>query len=64
MEEVKILLSERETPDYWYNIQADLPNPLKPPINPKTGEVISIEELKKIFPEELLKQEITQERYI
>jgi tryptophan synthase beta chain len=40
MEEVKILLSERETPDYWYNIQADLPNPLKPPINPRTSGIL------------------------
>lgn len=64
MDEVKILLTENEMPTHWYNIQADMPNPLQPPISPRTGEIMAPEELKVIFPETLLKQEMTAERFI
>ena len=37
-EDTKILLEESEIPQAWYNIQADLPNPLSPPLNPATKE--------------------------
>lgn len=64
MEDVRILLSEREMPTHWYNVQADMPNPLRPPLNPRTGEIMAPEELKVIFPEALLEQEMTREPYI
>ena len=32
----KVYLSEKELPTSWYNIQADLPTPLKPALNPVT----------------------------
>ena len=32
----KILLEENEIPEQWYNIQADMPNPLQPPLHPGT----------------------------
>ena len=41
MKETKILLTEREIPTHWYNIQADMPTPLKPPLNPVTKPVSS-----------------------
>ncbi len=62
--ENRILLSPKEIPREWYNIQADLPNPLKPPLNPKTGKPVSPEELSPIFPEPLIEQEVSRERWI
>lgn len=64
MEETKIYLSEKEMPTHWYNIQADMPNPLKPHISSRTGKPVAPEELLAIFPEELLKQEMSKERFI
>ena len=64
MYNTKILLDENEIPKNWYNIQADLKKPLDPPLNPKTKKPITAKDLKTIFPMELIKQEISQERYI
>ena len=64
MDKVKIELGEEEIPKQWYNIQADLKTPLDPPLNPATGEPIGPEALAAIFPMELIKQEVSQERWI
>ena len=32
----KIILPEDKIPKFWYNVQADMPNPLAPGLNPKT----------------------------
>jgi tryptophan synthase beta chain len=61
---MKILLSEEEIPKYWYNIQADLPTPLDPPLNPATGEPINPKDLEPVFPKSLIQQEISTERWI
>ncbi len=60
----KILLDENEMPDRWYNILPDLPEPLPPPLDPETNEPMAPEKLLAIFPMELLKQEMSGERYI
>ena len=60
----KIFLEENDIPKQWYNIQADLPNPVDPPLNPKTHEPIGPADLSVIFPMGLIKQEVSQERYI
>ncbi|MDR1093209.1 MAG: TrpB-like pyridoxal phosphate-dependent enzyme [Clostridiales bacterium] len=59
----KIYLSEKETPKFWYNIAADLPNPPPPPLG-KDGKPCPPEQLAALFPIELLKQEMSRERYI
>ncbi|MDI6859938.1 MAG: TrpB-like pyridoxal phosphate-dependent enzyme [Methanocellales archaeon] len=64
MEETKILLDENEIPKKWYNIQADLPTPLDPYLNPATKEPVGPEDLAPIFPMELIKQEVSTERWI
>ena len=64
MEDTKILLTEKDIPQRWYNIQPDLPAPLAPPINPATGKPIRPEDLAPIFPMELIKQEVSMERWI
>jgi len=60
----KILLSEDEMPRQWYNIVADMPNKPMPPLDPRTMKPIGPESLAAIFPMELIKQEVSQERYI
>jgi tryptophan synthase beta chain len=64
MKETKILLTEREIPTHWYNIQADMPNPLKPPLSPATGKPATPDELGAIFPEEIIKQETGTQRFV
>lgn len=64
MERVKFLLDEEELPKAWYNIQADLPSPLDPPLHPATGEPVRPQDLEPIFPKELIRQEVSQERWI
>ena len=64
MSDEKILLTEKDIPKKWYNVQADLPKPLEPPINPKTNKPIGPEDLAPIFPMGLIKQEVSQERWI
>ncbi|MHC1600706.1 MAG: TrpB-like pyridoxal phosphate-dependent enzyme [Candidatus Methanospirareceae archaeon] len=60
----KIFLDEEEIPKEWYNVQADMPSPLDPAINPATKEPIKPEELAAIFPMELIKQEASTEKWI
>ncbi len=60
----KILLTENEMPRQWYNIMADMPNKPLPPLNPATGMPVGPEDLSVIFPMELIKQEVSTERYI
>lgn len=64
MTEKKILLSESEIPTHWYNVMADMPNPLQPPIHPGTGQPAGPEDFAAIFPMELIRQEMTQERWV
>src|SRR5919109_10997 len=60
----RIALDEGELPTRWYNIQADLPFPPSPPIHPGTKQPIGPADLAPLFPMELIKQEVSQERYI
>jgi tryptophan synthase beta chain len=60
----KYLLSENELPTAWYNIQADLPRPVPPPLHPGTGRPIGPADLAPLFPLELIKQEVSTERTI
>lgn len=60
----KIILREKEIPTHWYNIQADMPNPILPPLHPGTKQPVGPEDLAPIFPMELIKQEVTQERLV
>lgn len=64
MEETKIMLSEEEMPTAWYNIQADLPKPLEPYLNPQTQEPGGLALPPPLFAEELSKQESSKERWI
>ncbi len=60
----KIMLSEEDLPKKWYNILPDLPEPLPPPLHPETKEPLKPEDLEPIFAKELIKQEMSNERWI
>ena len=60
----KILLEESEMPAAWYNMAADLPKPLDPPLHPGTGKPLAPQDLAPLFPMALIQQEVSQERYI
>ncbi len=64
MREHKIFLAQEDIPRKWYNIQADMISPLKPPLNPKTNEPINPEDLAPVFPMNLIEQEVSTERWI
>ncbi|HEX6032324.1 MAG TPA: TrpB-like pyridoxal phosphate-dependent enzyme [Tepidiformaceae bacterium] len=63
-EQKKFLLDESELPARWYNVAADLKTPPPPPLHPATHEPIGPEALAPLFPMELIKQEVSAERYI
>ena len=60
----KFLLSEESIPKAWYNIAADLPEPLPPVLHPGTGQPIGPADLEPLFPMALIEQEVSQEREI
>ncbi len=64
METRKFLLTDDRLPTHWYNIAADLPTPPPPPLHPATHQPIGPEALAPLFPLELIKQEVSTERYI
>jgi len=64
MKNRKFILSEQDMPQAWYNIMADMPNKPLPPLNPGTGEPVGPEDLAPLFPMELIKQEVSAEKYI
>ena len=64
MVETKFVLSERDLPTHWYNLQADLPFPLPPVIHPGTRQPIGPQDLAPIFPMGLIQQEVSRERWV
>lgn len=64
MSERRIDLPLSELPDRWYNIAADLPRPLDPPLHPVTGQPLGPADMAPLFPMGLLAQEMSTERWI
>ncbi len=60
---VKVFLDEKDIPRQWYNLAADLPTPLQPPLGPD-GKPITPDMLAPVFPMNLIEQEVSQERWI
>ena len=63
MKKVTFLLSDKDMPKQWYNLAADLPTPMQPPLGPN-GKPISPEMLSPVFPQNLIEQEMSRERWI
>ncbi len=63
MEQKKIFLHEKDIPRQWYNLVADLKTPPPPPLGPE-GKPISPDMLTKIFPGNLIEQEVSSQRWI
>jgi tryptophan synthase beta chain len=64
MEPTKFVLGERDIPESWYNLVPDLPFGLDPPLNPATREPVGPEAFAPIFPQEIIRQEVTAEPYV
>jgi tryptophan synthase beta chain len=62
--QTKIVLGDRDIPTKWYNIVADLKTPPAPVLHPGTGQPIGPADLAPLFPMELIKQEVSRERWI
>ena len=63
MKEIKINLREKDIPRQWYNLAADLPTPLLPPLGPD-GKPITADMLSAVFPMNLIEQEVSTKRWI
>ena len=61
---IKTQLSEKEMPTNFYNISADLKEPLPPVLHPGRKDPVGPDDLSPLFPMELIGQEVSQDRYI
>lgn len=59
----KIVLSEKDLPQKWYNVMAEFPGELPPPLNPGTGKPLGPQDLAPIFPMSLIMQEMSPDRW-
>ncbi|MCG7867266.1 MAG: TrpB-like pyridoxal-phosphate dependent enzyme [gamma proteobacterium symbiont of Stewartia floridana] len=59
----KILLKEAEMPTHWYNVVADMPNPPAAILAPD-GSPVTPDALSAIFPDAIIEQEVSAERWI
>ncbi len=64
MKTKKYVLSEKDMPRKWYNIMADMPTPMEPPLHPGTGQPCGPDDLAPIFPMNLIEQEMSTDRWI
>ncbi len=64
MESTKILLTENEMPQAWYNINPDMPVEIPPTLHPKTKQPVGPNDLAPLFPMGLIMQEVSMEPYI
>lgn len=60
----KYVLNEQDMPRKWYNIMADMPTPVEPPLHPGTGQPCGPEDLAPIFPMNLIEQEVSSQQWI
>jgi len=61
---IKYFLEESKMPKTWYNIAADLPQPMVPPLHPGTLKPVGPDDLAPLFPMSLIGQEVSQDREI
>ena len=54
----KIYLTEDEMPMNWYNVRADMKTKPAPLLNPATGTPMGFDDLRPVFCDELIRQEL------
>jgi tryptophan synthase beta chain len=64
MDTIQYNLPQSRIPQAWYNVLADLPTPMAPPLHPGTHKPLGPDELAAIFPMSLIQQEVSTEREI
>ncbi len=64
MKTKKIILPDGEMPTRWYNVVADMPTRPLPMLNPATKEPVTKELMSRIFVDELVDQELSEDRWI
>lgn len=64
MTPTRISLEQADIPTQWYNLLADFPTPLPPPLHPATKQPVSLADMTAIFPENIVRQEMCPDRYI
>ena len=60
----RFTLGQADIPKHWYNILADLPEPMPPPLHPGTKQPVGLADMTAIFPENIVMQEMSPEREI
>jgi tryptophan synthase beta chain len=63
-ETIKYLLDEGRLPEAWYNLAADLPEPLPPVLHPGTGQPVGPDDLAPLFPMQIILQEVSTDRLV
>jgi tryptophan synthase beta chain len=64
MDSIQYNLPQNRIPQAWYNVVADLPEPLAPALHPGTHQPLGPEDLAPLFPMSLILQEVSAEREI
>ena len=60
----KVMLEEEQIPKFFYNVVADMPNKPAPYYNPQTKQPAGPADMQAIFPDEIIAQEMSTERFI
>jgi tryptophan synthase beta chain len=62
--QTRFTMGQADIPTQWYNILPDFPEPLPPPLHPGTKQPVTLQDMTAIFPENLVAQEMSSERWI
>ncbi len=57
-------LTQADIPTQWYNLLSDFPEPMPPPLHPGTKQPVTLADMTAIFPENIVMQEMSPERWI
>jgi len=63
-DEIRFALPASELPRAWYNLNADMPVPMAPPLHPQTKEPVTPEFLSVLSPMALLAQDVSADDFI
>lgn len=64
MRQYKYILDEKDLPTHWYNVIADMKEPPPPYRHPVTLDLLKPDDLAPVFPQALIEQEVSRERWI